>query len=218
MSAPLTVLIIILCLAGLFCLLLCLRFKLWVIWCNGFLIKIALGVFSLEIPFDTIEAKLPETRKLLKERKEKRKSKRAAKREALEKSGAHVEPVTYTLKEQLSVIKTLLVMLYQRLGKKLRLENYTVKVSVGTEDPAETALLYGSISGMLASLLKVAEGIPNRKKGGKIYSECKPDFISEETDVLVDIGVSATLWRIIVAVIPIYKVWTENEEMLDELL
>ena len=71
------------------------------------------------------------------------------------------------------------------------------KVSVGTSDAAQTAMLYGAISGAMANLTHAILNY-RHKRGAEIYSECKPDFLSESMDIYVDIGASVMLWSYVI--------------------
>ena len=181
---------IILGIMALFCLFLCLRAKLFVIWCGELFLKIGLGIISFEIPLskyikkgeaeEKTEEKLPKKQKKVKKAKKEKKPKPKV-------------PIS----KQLECFKDLTLAAFKHFGKKIRVEKYVLKVSVGTPDAAQTALLYGTISGLMANINHIILNY-RHKKGARIYSECKPDFLTEAMDIYVDIGASVMLWNVVI--------------------
>ncbi|MBQ3598837.1 MAG: DUF2953 domain-containing protein [Clostridia bacterium] len=88
------------------------------------------------------------------------------------------------------------------------MEKYVLKVSVGTPDAAQTAVLYGALSGLMANLTQIILNY-RHKKGARIYSECKPDFLSESMDIYVDIGASIMLWNVVITGASAAWIWVK---------
>lgn len=181
---------IILGIMALVCLFLCLRAKLFVIWCGELFLKIGLGIISFEIPLSKYIKKGEAEEKTEEKPPKKQKKVKKAKKE---KKPKQKPPFT----EQLKFFKDLTIAAYKHFGKKIRVEKYVLKVSVGTPDAAQTALLYGTISGLMANINHIILNY-RHKKGARIYSECKPDFLTEDMDIYVDIGASVMLWNVVI--------------------
>ncbi|MGI6717025.1 MAG: hypothetical protein ACOX3X_07550 [Eubacteriales bacterium] len=100
------------------------------------------------------------------------------------------------LKQIIPIIKETLTLLFEKTKRHIFLEKYILKITVATEDPAQTGIIYGIVAGGAASLLRMVEGIRNKsKKQGQIYTEVKPDFIAEKPDIYIDIILSTRVWR-----------------------
>lgn len=192
---------IILGIIALFCLFLCLRAKVFVAWCNELFVKVALGKISYEIALNDYIKKDESEEKPKEEAPKKEKKKKAKQKKIKEKQKV-------PFKEQLEFFKNLTAGAYKHFGKKIRIEKYVLKVSVGTPDAAQTAILYGGISGLMANLNEIILNY-RHKKGARIYSECKPDFLSESMDIYVDIGASVMLWNVVITAVSAAWIWVK---------
>lgn len=145
-------------------------------------------IFKLSLPLE----KAPEAHDQPKEKqpqKEVKEKKKKKPKEPLPKKTAseYIEIFTDALKD-----------IVHKLKKYLYLEKYILKVNIATDDAAKTAILYGATSGAAGSLWVLINSIKRRtKKRGAIYSEVKPDFISETMDFYADIEISIRLWQIL---------------------
>ena len=184
---------IILGIMALVCLFLCLRAKVFVVWANELFLKVALGFISYEIPLSRYMKKDEAEEKTEKAPPKKEKKEKKPKKEKKEKKPKPKVPFS----KQLEFFKDLTLAAFKHFGKKIRVEKYVLKVSVGTPDAAQTALLYGTISGLMANINHIILNY-RHKKGARIYSECKPDFLTEAMDIYVDIGASVMLWNVVI--------------------
>ncbi len=146
-------------------------------WCGDLLITVKVGFYKAEY--------------LLFGEKTEPEEEAPVKKAVKEKAG---EPVKFN--QILPIIKETLSELYDKTKKHLRLERYIVKLTIASDDPAKTGILYGAASGAAASLLRFAEGVKHKtKKPGRIYTEAIPDFIGDKTDIYIDIMLSTRVWR-----------------------
>ncbi len=195
---------IILGIIAIFCLFLCLRAKVTVAWCNDLFVRVGLGPVSYEFALsDFKKEKSTEEKKPPAEAEKKAKKKKTKKKKTKEKKN-----VPFT--EQLKFFYELLVAVYKHFGKKIRVDKYVLKVSVGTDDPAQTAVLYGALSGVMANITALILKF-NHKKNARIYSECKPDFLSGSMDIYADIGGSVMLWNILITGICLLFIWLKKK-------
>lgn len=195
---------IILGIMALVCLFLCLRAKVFVVWANELFLKVALGFISYEIPLSRYMKKDEAEEKTEKAPPKKEKKEKKPKKEKKEKKPKPKVPFS----KQLEFFKDLTLAAFKHFGKKIRVEKYVLKVSVGTPDAAQTALLYGTISGLMANINHIILNY-RHKKGARIYSECKPDFLTEAMDIYVDIGASVMLWNVVITGIAAAWIWVK---------
>ena len=194
---------IILGIIALFSLFLCLRAKVFVIWAGELFVKVALGVVSFEFPLSRYIKKSEPSEEQPEETKAKKKKPKKEKKKT-QKKPKQKPPFT----EQLKFFKDLTIAAYKHFGKKIRVEKYVLKVSVGTPDAAQTALLYGALSGLMANINEIILNY-RHKKGARIYSECKPDFLTEAMDIYVDIGASVMLWNVVITGASAAWIWVK---------
>lgn len=100
------------------------------------------------------------------------------------------------LKETLLLVKDILRELIEKTGRYLTLEEYRVKVLVATDDPAKTGVLYGAVSGILASISVMIDRLKRRtRKKDRFYTEVKADFLAEEPEIYIRIALSMRVWQ-----------------------
>ncbi len=194
---------IILGIIALFCLFLCLRAKVFVTWCNELFVRVGLGPVSYEFALNDFIKKDEKEAEKTAEVKEKPKKEKKKKKEKPKKEKKKI-PLT----EHFSFFKDIIAAVFKHFGKKVRIEKYVLKISVGTPDAAQTAVLYGALSGLTANITHLILNY-RHKKGARIYSECKPDFLSESMDIYVDIGASVTLWNVVITGISAALAWVK---------
>ncbi len=103
-----------------------------------------------------------------------------------------------SIKDALPVVKTALLQILRRFKKYARLDMYRLRISLATEDPAKTAVLYGALAGVVSGMHAAAMSVKNRsRREGDIYTEYRPDFYAEKPDIAVDIGISLRVWQIL---------------------
>ncbi len=104
-----------------------------------------------------------------------------------------------SISDALKIIKDGLCLLLKYFSRYARLDKYRVRISLATEDPARTAILYGSLAGVVGALHEYAYTIKKRSyREGDIYTEYKPDFYAEKSDVAIDINFSLRVWQYLV--------------------
>ena len=142
------------------------------------------------------------------EKGRKKKAKKGKEKAALPKKavGEYITIFTDALKE-----------LVHKLKKYLFLEKYIIKADIGTDDAAKTAILYGAASNAAAQLWMLVCSLKRRTRNPKlIYTEIKPDFITEQTDFYADIELSIRLWQILslgMTALGVYKKLKSDSEV-----
>ncbi len=93
-------------------------------------------------------------------------------------------PVTWKIER----ITRILSRLFNRLPEVLTLKTRRVIVTVGTDDAAKTALLYGAVSTGLAALLELIDrAIATVKTGDRDVVDVRADFVGGKTTFDINI-------------------------------
>ena len=93
-------------------------------------------------------------------------------------------PITWKIER----ITRILSRLFDRLPDVLTLKTRRVIVTVGTDDAAKTALLYGAVSTGLAALLEVIDrAIATVKTGDRDVVDVRADFVGGKTTFDINI-------------------------------
>lgn len=134
-----------------------------------------------------------EREKDAKRAKEKREKKKLKKQEKKAKIAAG-EPVPNLL-ENMAMIFSLLKTAYRKVRGKLYLRAYRFHIRVATPDAAQTALLYGAVTGSAALILQWMDEhfIPVSRGNGDMT--IVPDYLSEKTQADIDILLGIRLYR-----------------------
>ena len=141
-----------------------------------------------EMKKDAEEVDDAEIEELKKKHKKKKKKKKAPKE----------KPPSPALMDTLRVFKAGVLRFYEKYKKYAKLERYIIKISVATEDPALTGVLYGGVAALAGSLHAWAVSVKKRsRKAEDLYTEVRPDFLAEKTDAAAEIGFSLRIWHIL---------------------
>ena len=99
--------------------------------------------------------------------------------------------------EKISVIIKLLGLLFSRFFKHLRLDVSKILITVGGDDAASTAIIYGIVSQSVAYLLEYLDSHLkiSKKRKGEIDVRC--DFTSENTVFDIKLSASLSVWQIL---------------------
>lgn len=130
------------------------------------------------------------------------------------KKKAKEEKASPAIKDSLRVFKAGVIKFYNKYKKYARLEKYVVKISLATDDPAKTAILYGGVATVAASLHAWATSVKKRsRKIEDLYTEVRPDFIAEKTDAAAEIGFSLRVWQILSCALTLYGTYRKYKKL-----
>lgn len=131
-------------------------------------------------------------------RKAKKEAKQAAKKakKAAEKHIATTErpQEKMTLAEKLMLVRALTATLLRKTHKHLKLKVARLHIRVATGDAASTAILYGAVSGVLASLLALLDRVTvlhAKKPEVTVFA----DYLSEKPSADVKLVFSLRVWE-----------------------
>ncbi len=129
------------------------------------------------------------------EKKRRKAAKKAAKRK--EEHAAQKPVATPNLKEKLDMILALLQKLYRETRGKVRIHIRQMRISVGAEDAAKTAILYGIILQSASYLLNFIETSFTHIKRSDGSMVIEPDYLSGKCSAEIDIACSVKIRRAI---------------------
>lgn len=102
------------------------------------------------------------------------------------------------LKETLLLAKRLVYEILEKFGRYIRIEEYRVKVLVATDDMAKTGVLYGAVCGILGSISVMIDNVKRRThRRDRIFTEVNADFLAEEPELFLSIGLSLRVWQLL---------------------
>ena len=164
--------------------LLLVRVQVGVSYIGDLRVELRLGPLRLDLTPEPAEPAAPEAeapsgaahKKKKKKKKEKGKGKAFSAREAL--------PIA------LDTVGKLL----RRTRRWLYCGRFVLKVNVACEDPAQTAALYGLISGQAAALTRAILALRHSRRRGDVFCEVTPDFLSESCDFMIDAAFGQRVW------------------------
>lgn len=131
-----------------------------------------------------------------------KKRRKAAKKEAKRLRNLEKQPIppvvpAPNLKENLQMILALVKKLYRETGGRLHIRIDHCHISVGTDDVAKTAVLYGvCIQGVAALLELTKSGYPHTRYKTEDIS-VTPDYLSEKSSADLLVICSVRLFRLI---------------------
>lgn len=188
--------------------LLMLRVKIFFLYYGGIL-TLEYGILGLRMEEDLLGTEEAEI--LIDEIAKKQRIKSAVRKRKLVKISK-----TVVLKETLRILRDGISAFLKRFKRYARLEKYMLKINLGTDDPAKTAVLYGSLYGAVSALHCLAESLP-KKNDDCVYTEFKPDFYADKTDAAIEVGFSLRLWQLIVCLLIIVKHYGRYERLPSEI-
>ncbi len=182
-------------------LLLFLKVKLCIVYEDDFSVKVKLLLFNIPIyprpqkkpkPKDySIKALQKKQKKLNKKalKQQKKSEMQPQAKEAPQKDKAT------KIKEILEIIKLVLDNVMSPFGRYLKVEIINIHITVGNDDPAKTAVIYGGICQLVAYIVELFSNLTNVdvKKSNSIT--VKPDFLEGKTDAKINITLGLRVWH-----------------------
>ena len=148
-----------------------------------------------------------------KQRKLEKRAKRKRKKKSETPLPANQVEVTTNLREKLDMILAILKKLYDETHGKLKIHLRRMQITVGAEDAAKTAILYGVILQGASYILNfIEEGFnPIDRKYGDV--SVSPDYLSGKCKADIDIRLSVKLWRFIRIVIVMLLSYQKEKDL-----
>ena len=129
-----------------------------------------------------------------------------------EKKALAASQPTPNLKENLEMITNLLKKLYRVTRGKIGIRIKRMHISVGTDDAAKTAILYGVILQSAAYLLQWIETHFTHLRRDPGDMQIRPDYLSGKTHAQIDIICSIRLYRALGIGIKMLSAYTSEKK------
>ncbi|MBR3965514.1 MAG: DUF2953 domain-containing protein [Clostridia bacterium] len=100
------------------------------------------------------------------------------------------------LSEAIPMIADIVKYLLGKFFGHLRIDVTEIKITVGSDDAAKTAILFGIINQAAAALFDLLGSITNVKKNRKNEIGVYADFTSEKTVININLGFSLRIWHV----------------------
>lgn len=136
------------------------------------------------------------TKKFSAKKHDKKKKKESAKKTAI-KQVENGEQKS-TLLSKLNLVKEILSVFVKSFSKHLHVKVARLHVKVGSPDAAQTAILYGAISGVVACIVELIDSHTRLKPLASNSICVDPDFTAEESEVNINIVLSISSFGAIV--------------------
>ena len=100
------------------------------------------------------------------------------------------------LSEAIPMIGDIVKFLLKKFFGHLRIDVTDIKITIGTDDAAKTAIMFGIVNQAAAALFDLLSTITNVKKNRKNEIAVYADFTSEKTVININIGFSLRIWHL----------------------
>ena len=190
-----TALIILFSILILIALILLIRIKV-IIYYRGEDIKLNLHILGIPIkllPRKQKKKKIKLSNYSYKKRKKSLQKKPKKVKKKKEKVNVNEKP---SITEAIPTIAEIVKYLLKKFFGHLRIDVTEIKITVGTDDAAKTAIMFGIVNQAAAALFDLLSTITNVKKNRKNEIAVYADFASEKTVININLGFSLRIWHL----------------------
>ena len=151
------------------------------------------GEFRLAVRILFVKFNIP-----LGKKKKDNKKKEKKKEEKPKKKPRKTETDGKSFLSQLGFFKDLVVSACNHILKALRIRRFKTEITVGSDDPCTTAMLYGSINALIYTLVSAVNALIAVDKRDIVISA---DYNAEKTFVLIDVVMRTFLFKLLIGLI-----------------
>ncbi len=144
--------------------------------------------------FTTKKAEPPDPELDLPQKKKKPKRKKKKKKKSKDKNRPKTKIAVMDI---LDMVKKLIVTVFKKFKRYLRVRVYNFSVDVATGDAAKTAVLFGAVCGACSLIFEILEGAMDFRinKDADIGARC--DYLSEKTRTNIDVDISISVGQVV---------------------
>jgi hypothetical protein len=102
-----------------------------------------------------------------------------------------------TITDNIKLVTEILSVFFKALPRHLHVKLAKLHIKVATGDAAQTAILYGAVSGAVACLIELLDSITNLSHLKTKSISIVPDYLSDKSDVDVNISLSISSFGVI---------------------
>lgn len=182
-------------------LLLFLKIRLCLVYDDDFSVKIKVLFFNINLFPRSVKKPNPKkySIKALQKKQKKLSKKKTKKQSENNVQGSAQEETSNNksskIKEILELIKIILENVMSPFGRYLKVEIIKMHITVGTDDPAKTAVIYGGICQLTSYIIELLSNLTNvdvKKQNSIIVN---PDFLEGKTDAKINITLGLRVWH-----------------------
>ena len=182
-------------------LLLFLKIRLCLVYDDDFSVKIKVLFFNINLFPRSVKKPNPKkySIKALQKKQNKLNKKKTKKQSENNVQGSAQEETSNNksskIKEILELIKIILENVMSPFGRYLKVEIIKMHITVGTDDPAKTAVIYGGICQLTSYIIELLSNLTNvdvKKQNSIIVN---PDFLEGKTDGKINITLGLRVWH-----------------------
>ncbi len=187
-------------------LILSLRINLHIIYEDNLKVYLRILFIRLEI--------LPNTSKVFGFNKQKKKKKELPVR--VVKDIKDADSTSPSVLDKLNSIREIISILSEAFHNHLHVKFSKIHIRVATGDAAKTAILYGAVSTAVACIIDMIDDIANLKPLKESSVSVEPDFLSEKTDIKLNIvlymSVAGTIKTLLQSFIKYYSLKDKTQK------
>ena len=143
----------------------------------------------------------PSKKKKFNQRKhEKKKKKKESAKSSVLKERDEIKSKP-TLLENISTITEIVRTFFKHFSKHLHVKLTKIHIKIATPDAAETAILYGAVSGAVACLVELIDSITNLGRIKQSSIAVEPDFLSEKSSARLNISLYINSFGAIIVIL-----------------
>lgn len=99
-----------------------------------------------------------------------------------------------TILDKVNLVKDVLTVLFQAFPKHLHVKLAKLHISVATGDAAQTAILYGAVSGVVACIVELIDSFTKMDKLKRKAISVEPNFLGENSEARINISLYITVF------------------------
>ena len=103
-----------------------------------------------------------------------------------------------TLLDKLNLIKEILSVFLKSFSKYINVRIKRLYIRIASDDAAQTAILYGAVSAVVANILELVDSYTNLRSLKKDTVSVEPDFVSNKSDIGINISLSISVFGALV--------------------
>ncbi len=96
-------------------------------------------------------------------------------------------PTSPSTLDKLNSVRDILSIIFKSFHRNITVKVTKIHIKVATPDAAQTAILYGAVSTVVACILDLIDDITKLKPLKESSTLVEPDFLSEKTDIKLNI-------------------------------
>lgn len=103
-----------------------------------------------------------------------------------------------TILDNVNLVKDVLAVLFKAFPKYLHVKLAKIHIRIATGDAAQTAIIYGAVSGVVACIVELIDSFTKMDKLKQRAISVEPNFLGENSEARINISLYITVFGAIV--------------------